>query len=198
MYTLSTGTAEPIQCPIGTYRTSVRGQTESDCSNCTGGWFCNETGLTMPAGECDPGYYCPSKSSSKTEHDCTEGHYCPQTTEYPVECPKGHFSSSTRLSNSSDCQKCTPGFYCGATSLTTPSGPCTAGYYCPLGSISDKSQKCPAGMHCPTGSAQPKHCWNGNYSNSELRGDCLTCPPGSYCVSSTVTAGKSKKGCFVY
>ena len=191
------GTDEPTQCPEGTFRSNRRGQMEWDCSNCTGGWFCNTTGLEAPSDWCDPGYYCPSRSSSPTERECPEGHYCRKGTEYPSECPEGTFSNSTGLKNSSECTKCLPGFYCEDRKLVRPSGPCTAGYYCPEGSISDKAKKCPGGMHCPTGSAEPKYCSNGNYSDSPMREDCLICPAGFYCISDTVIPGNFSHS-FIY
>lgn len=185
------GTDEPYECPQGTFRGSKLGQMESDCSNCTGGWYCNGTGRTSEAGECDPGYYCPSKSVSKTERECPQGYYCPKGTEYPKKCPSGHFSNNTGLHNSSQCSPCTPGFYCLTSGLTSPTGQCTAGYYCPEGSIIDTAKPCSSAMHCPTGSSEPKFCIQGNYSDGPLRGDCLTCPPGSYCVPDTVVKGIS-------
>ena len=31
---------------------------ESACISCTEGHFCNDTGLTEPAGQCSAGHYC--------------------------------------------------------------------------------------------------------------------------------------------
>ena len=31
--------------------------------DCTGGWYCNTTGLSAPVGLCDEGWYCPPASS---------------------------------------------------------------------------------------------------------------------------------------
>ena len=184
------GTDEPIQCPAGTYRGSTLGQSLSDCHNCTGGYYCNDTKLTEPVGKCSPGYYCPSKSSSATEYNCPEGFYCPLGTEYPHECPEGTYSNSTRLVQIEDCPKCLAGMFCATKKLTYPTGPCKAGYYCPLGSASDTEEACPSAMHCPEGSAEPKHCQDGFFTDSPMQRSCTICPPGSYCISKTAVAGK--------
>ena len=38
------GTDEPIACPEGTYSPAYGLMTVAECLNCTGGYFCNETG----------------------------------------------------------------------------------------------------------------------------------------------------------
>ena len=37
-------TADPIGCPEGSYSHTPGLQMESQCVNCTGGYYCNETG----------------------------------------------------------------------------------------------------------------------------------------------------------
>ena len=38
------GTDEPLECPEGMYSPAVGRMTVTECLNCTGGYFCNETG----------------------------------------------------------------------------------------------------------------------------------------------------------
>ena len=38
------GTADPVPCPEGSYSSNEGLHQESDCTNCTGGSYCNETG----------------------------------------------------------------------------------------------------------------------------------------------------------
>lgn len=38
------GTDEPIECPEGTYNPSIGRMSLAECLNCTGGYYCNETG----------------------------------------------------------------------------------------------------------------------------------------------------------
>ena len=47
-----------IPCPEGTFGASPALPAESDCSECTGGQFCDVIGLPAPAGPCSPGHYC--------------------------------------------------------------------------------------------------------------------------------------------
>ena len=161
----------------------------SDCQNCTGGRYCNQTGLTWPVGKCDPGYYCPRGSSSITQNLCPEGHYCELGSEYPQECPEGTASNRTGLKARGECPQCPEGFHCATRKLTKPTGPCSASYYCPTGSISDKNTSCPSAMHCPEGSAKPQYCPDGNYTAWPLASSCAICPPGFYCVSKGVIPG---------
>ena len=44
-----------------------------------------------------------------------------------THCPVGTFSNRQGLQNSSECDACTPGYYCGQTGLTAESGTCWAG-----------------------------------------------------------------------
>ncbi len=184
------GTDEPIECPVGTFRPSVLGQHLSDCQDCTGGMFCNTTGLIQPAGKCQAGYYCPVGSHYSSQRICPEGYYCPEQSEYPTECQNGTASNQTGLTSSAECAKCPKGFYCATTKLTEPTGLCTAGYYCPTGSSSDKAIQCPSAMHCPLGSAEPKFCPDGNYTSWPKAEACSICPAGFYCIANNVVAGE--------
>ena len=52
------GVFEP--CPEGTFGATDRLTNETECTQCTGGFYCNQQNLTAPAGPCDAGYYCVS------------------------------------------------------------------------------------------------------------------------------------------
>jgi len=55
------------------------------------------------------------------------GSYCPEGTQDPQQCPLGTFSNKTELSDISQCEPCTEGFYCGGNGLIEPSGECSPG-----------------------------------------------------------------------
>ena len=141
------GTDEPEECPAGTFNPAIGRMSISECLNCTGGYFCNETGmhLILPkslsikytffpgliavVGQCEPGHYCPEGSSSPTELLCPMGYYCGLGTEYPAQCPNGTYSNQTGIDEESDCMQCTPGMYCDGFALVEPTGPCDPGIY---------------------------------------------------------------------
>ena len=45
-------------CEVGTFNPD-KNNADEKCSDCTGGSFCFERGLSAPNGPCSPGYYCP-------------------------------------------------------------------------------------------------------------------------------------------
>lgn len=53
-----TGISEPEPCPLGTYGNTTGLRKISDCTDCDPGYYCDQRGLTGPAGLCDPGYFC--------------------------------------------------------------------------------------------------------------------------------------------
>ena len=103
--------SQPIQCPAGSFSNQEYNQQESDCGNCTAGYYCNATGLTAESGLCAPGYYCPGGQSSITPSglDCWAGHYCEEGSASPVFCPNGTYQPN---GGQSACLQCDPGFYC--------------------------------------------------------------------------------------
>ena len=54
----------------------------ADCTPCTAGYYCAETGLTQPTGECLAGYICelgaysPTPTDGVTGRPCDRGKYC--------------------------------------------------------------------------------------------------------------------------
>ena len=72
---------------VGTYN-QQEGQASSDqCVDCPVGKFCNETGLSGPAGDCAAGFLCLLHAASPEPNDgvngpCPVGHYCPEGNGY--------------------------------------------------------------------------------------------------------------------
>ena len=44
-----------------------------------------------------------------------------------TNCPRGTFNNRTGLTNSSECEACTPGYYCSQLGMSAVSGVCYAG-----------------------------------------------------------------------
>ena len=53
-------------CPEGTYGASESLRTESECSACTGGSYCDTPGMDSVTADCDPGFFCLSGEFSNT------------------------------------------------------------------------------------------------------------------------------------
>eukprot|EP00057_Strongylocentrotus_purpuratus_P012752 XP_011667226.1 PREDICTED: neurogenic locus notch homolog protein 3 [Strongylocentrotus purpuratus] len=168
------GTPAPENCPVGTWSDSVGLEKASDCYPCSGGFYCNGTGLTVPSGPCDPGYYCSTNASMATPEDggitgdpCTTGHYCPGQTTSPLPCEAGTYTTTTHRS---ECDSCPAGFFC------------TTGY---------EPKECPHCFYCPAGTGydwQP--CPTGSFSNMAglaNESQCTLCSPGKFCSELNAT-----------
>ncbi|XP_071497018.1 uncharacterized protein [Diadema antillarum] len=179
------GTEAPELCPVGTWSDSRQLEQASDCYPCTGGFYCNGTGLTAPSGPCSEGYFCSSNSSTPTPEDggltgdpCTAGHYCPGQTPSPIPCEAGTYTTTTHRS---ECDTCPAGSFC------------TTGY---------EPEDCPHGFYCPAGTGydwQP--CPTGTFSNmAGLANEtqCTLCSPGKYCsqLNATMVTGDCDPGYF--
>lgn len=177
-YFCPTGTGNVTEmCPAGTYGGSVKLAAESDCTQCTGGSYCDIPGLTAVVGGCDAGYFCTSGSDSATPSGsvgnagiCPAGHYCGASTVNPTPCPVGYYSNTTGLTLSSQCTLCDYGKYCGSTGLIEPTGDCDAGFFCLEGAtvpnnptVDATSGPCPVGHYCPVGTSFPLGCDAGTY-----------------------------------
>ncbi|XP_037836575.1 multiple epidermal growth factor-like domains protein 11 [Kryptolebias marmoratus] len=187
------GSADPHPCPSGTYGNLSGLVEESQCTLCDPGMYCKGTGRTFPSGLCAEGFFCvggafeQSPSDNLTGSLCPPGYFCPVGTSVPKLCPKGTFSEQGGLVDSSQCQSCSPGFYCSESGLSTVSGPCLPGFYCLDGSqsaapVSDVSGGvCPVGHYCPEGTSTPFPCPLGFYLNDtgrKSKDDCKPCPLG--------------------
>ncbi len=250
------GTKAPIACPIGYYRSAMKGTAQTDCTVCTAGKSCNSRGLTTPTITCPAGYYCVAGTSTEFKTPCPIGAYCPSgsstytvcadktyqnnpastqcidcperfycknsgsltAASKPVECPAGSycgdrtatptacpiatFSNRPGLSTSSECDSCTPGYYCATTGLTTPTDKCTAGYYCSGGSKTATPNDatgsiCPKGNYCPAGSTAPTPCPPGTYNDytgRTISTDCSSCIAGYFCPLRGATSMDLKFG----
>ena len=151
--------------------------------NCTSGMYCDQPGLSQPAGSCDEGYFCPSGSSSRQQSPCPPGHFCPQESSRPTPCPQGTFLPVSLSSNESSCQPCQAGYACVRQGLAQPDANCSAGYFCISGSTSSTPAEglCPQGHFCAQKSAQPKRCDSGTYQDRNGSSMCKTCPEGFFC-----------------
>ena len=165
------------QCPIGTFSNSTGLASESDCTPCKGGKYCDSLAATTVAGDCNPGYFCTAGAESATPSGsygtsgiCPAGSFCLAATVYPDPCPQGTFSNTTGLTMSSQCTPCSFGKYCGSTGLTEPTGDCDAGFYCLSGAsvpnnptLDSTGGPCPVGHYCPVGTSYPPGCASGTY-----------------------------------
>lgn len=104
-------------CPEGKFGSREGLTSESECSDCTGGHYCEGTGLPDETGGCDAGHYCQSgvnvKAPTGSGHTgignlCFAGHECPANTSYPNPCKHGTYASTTGMSK---CLECPEGSY---------------------------------------------------------------------------------------
>ena len=51
------GSITGVGCPVGTFSNQAGLQSSSECTNCTGGYYCGSTGLTVETGLCHAGVY---------------------------------------------------------------------------------------------------------------------------------------------
>ncbi|MGH0137990.1 UNVERIFIED_CONTAM: hypothetical protein FKN15_065321 [Acipenser sinensis] len=187
--------ANQYLCPPGSYGNRPGLAKASDCSPCDPGMYCMGSGSTRPSGQCSPGFYCtggsafPAPGDSVMGDRCRAGFYCPRGSATEQACPAGTFSNRPGLSDSAQCQACSPGHFCTESGQPTVSGPCLAGFYCLEGSrsstpfLKEFGGVCSPGHFCPNGTALPVPCPTGTYraeSGGRSKGDCRPCPAGSY------------------
>ena len=173
------------RCPAGYYCPEGSGAP----TPCPGGQYCQFPGFNMPTGNCSAGYVCHAKAISATPVDgmtgepCPAGFYCPNGSAHAIPCPTGTYSSGLYNQETTDCDLCDPGKYCGGYNLTSPSGNCSAGYFCPEGSDTKSPSQyiCPVGHFCVSGSRQPQRCPSGFYQDEANKDACNVCPLGFFC-----------------
>ncbi|XP_038155551.1 uncharacterized protein LOC119792815 [Cyprinodon tularosa] len=173
-----TGHPHTYPCQVGRFRNNTFGHTGEACFLCPSGHFCNKIGTDLPI-PCPQGFYCPDGSST------------------PRPCPEGTYSSHFALSDVLECTPCGGGQYCTSFGLTEPSGSCKERFYCRVGAKSatpvdgPTGGLCPPGGYCPQASTSPLPCPSGTFCNSSgLRSpeECISCPPGFYCLGSNNTS----------
>ena len=155
------------RCPPGTFSSQYQLSSEDQCSNCTGGFYCEKMGATSETDLCDPGWYCTTGASTPRPNStldgggiCDPGHECPKGSSFQKKCRAGYFAE---------------------TSGKEACDPCPAGYFCPEGTVSPK--ECPRGHYCENGTVRedqfpcPVGTFN-EYTKSQSSENCLQCLPG--------------------
>ena len=80
---------------------------------------------------------------------CPAGAYCPAGSDSPSLCQAGYYLNATGNDDVTDCELCTPGYYCSGGGSEEPDGPCEAGWYCPGGQDDPR----PFGYNCTLGTS---------------------------------------------
>lgn len=190
-----TGSITGENCPKGTFSNKTGLGNSSECTLCTPGHYCAQTGLTEPNGLCWAGFFCSEASPepapiSKSYGDvCKPGHYCPNGTDISKPCPPGTYQDKEGLQDISDCLKCPEGKYCSSFGKTNYTDVCSRGYYCIRGANNSSPTDavtgdiCPEGNYCEEGSISPTPCQNGTFMNHTGAWKCYTCPAGYSCTN---------------
>jgi hypothetical protein len=210
-YTTSTGQTRCI-CVPGYYE-SMSGLL--NCTSCSAGFYC--PGGSSPMTSCGansysvgqatscmsapPGYEvlnpavgitaCPAgkyNTGGSICFSCPAGNACPSTSQNPVSCPPGTYSSA----NSISCLSCPAGYRCPSTNTSTLS-------ICPAGTYSvgnaTSCTNCPAGSFCPNSNLGPIPCSFGSYSLGSST-SCISCQAGNYCPSLSAAGTKCLAGSY--
>ncbi len=183
------GGSEPVHCKPGYYKDK-----KNNCVSCAGHTCEGDTVIC-----CGPGYYLHGGGQCLR---CNEQYYCPtDQCVVGITCDVGAYKNENGT-----CTWCDPEYYCprGKMNLNNRSAYCNIGYYrsgnackqCPdgitcVGTYPD-NMVCPDGLHlhsdgrCLTYAENdpgtPGACNPGYYDGGT---ECLACPAGSQCVSST-------------
>ena len=94
---------------LGTFGNTTGLQNASGCTPCIPGWYCPNTGLSLPYRMCTKGYWCRGGSTEANPVGkaygviCSRGNYCPVGSPNPVPCPEGFYSNRTEASKVEDC-----------------------------------------------------------------------------------------------
>lgn len=169
-YYCEKGVSQPTPCPPGTFAPGVVGrlESESDCTQCTAGSYCelgHQAAVTAP---CDAGYFCLEGSHTARPNAsyggiCPPGFQCPAGSPWPEPCAPGTYNNA---SGQESCQNCPRGFYCSGNS-TTPLE-CPAGFYCPRNTRFATDNPCDIGTF-------------NNLTGMSAVSACVDCTAGFYC-----------------
>ena len=167
----------PIECPLGTYRSTLMGAKLDDCRPCPPGYFCDslaKTSIDFTNDLCEEGFFCPEGSSDgqNVNNQCQIGQYCPAGSANSAICPDGTYQDQV---GQSSCNPCDTGKLCINDNSCSTSGNCMV--------------DCPAGYYCLNG--YKKACPPGTYSDAINLSDinqCVACPSGKYCDGIDPTA----------
>ena len=69
-------------CPLGTFGNDTGYNSSSDCSPCSGGYYCGQLGLTFPSGQCEAGFYCRQYAERSAPNQTLDANLCPQGTKF--------------------------------------------------------------------------------------------------------------------
>ena len=160
------GSDTPELCPIGKFLPGTGAFSEQDCTNCTGGYYCNSTGLDLVSGACAQGYYCPpgQQTWKPSGYQCPKGHYCLEGTLLPTRCENGTYQDEDAQWK---CKTCQTGYFCDNTlsAVDTLAGrECPMGHYCPEGTKYNNEFPCLSGT------------WT-NQTGLNASEKCDPCPP---------------------
>ena len=170
-------------CEKGSFNPYEGMSSPNNCTDCPGGMFCNERGLSNPSGKISPGYYSRYGASvaepveefaeEGTRGVCPKGFFCQEGAELPKPCPEGTYGVDEGYKEITDCQPSCPGFYINTQGTTSLTGIATYPDYCP-------GNACSAGYWCNN-----QHPGSGvvgsNIPNPVGRKFGDICPPGFYC-----------------
>ena len=126
--------------------------------------------------KCSAGYFCKGGSlspnpttdiqSADKGAPCSTQKYCPSGTTEELDCPIGTYNPYT---GKGVCFLCPAGKHCPSTGLLNFAN-CPLGKYCVLAtSGQDNAVDCPAGTY-------------SNKADLRTETECLSCPPGKYCL----------------
>lgn len=141
---------------------------ESQCRNCTAGYYCQNSSTVVATVPCEPGFYCEEGTATPTL-DCWKGHHCAGGNPIPFPCEAGTYQNAT---GQASCRTCPAGYYCNEAEVFPDE--CPSGYYCPP----------------ETSFATKFPCPNGTFNNKTTTtsiDECSPCIGGMYCE----TAGLS-------
>ncbi|MES1909505.1 MAG: hypothetical protein MHM6MM_002234 [Cercozoa sp. M6MM] len=204
----STAPGDEVPCPIGRFSTATDLGDAGECTACEAGSYCSIAGATSATGSCSAGYFCPAGSSTATAEECPQGHYCPTGSSSATPCPIGRYSGSTQLTSAAECTMCDGGSYCDTVGLSAPTGLCTPGYYCSSGAQRELLHLSPVCLDATLLPTEPRSAHNApqaRYATQQHSqpcpsgslglalsltnvSECTTCPAGSYCDTSGLTA----------
>lgn len=174
------GTAEPVDCPSGTYMSTTHNTGESSLSAC----------LLSYQYHYDDGQ--PNTISSL----CSIQPYTPLSLPQSISGTNIFLDTGGNTHNYT-CSPCSNGDVCTTTALTSPDNTCGAGYWCNLGAATTTPDCiltgciylhdiCPPHHYCPAGSSLPLGCSPGTYNAEEGQTTCGACQAGYYCLGGGV------------
>ena len=164
------GVSAATPCPPGTFAPGVVGRltSQTDCTVCTAGKYCQLGHQREETGDCDAGYYCLEGSPFQRPNAsyggiCPPGFHCPKGSAWPEPCAPGSYNNA---SGQADCRNCPEGFYCSGN--TTTPVECPPGYWCPQDTTVAFEHPCTLGK------------FNSLVGMSD-ESACQDCTPGYFC-----------------